>query len=648
MPTVCVHIKRCSAGTYTNKLMQQHNILLLLIFLLMTSAGRQLPAQDLVPDDDTPGVLVPAGYDLRLVVTGLNFPSNIAAGNGRYWVCESGYLPTIPPTVKEITLPAAGTGTATAILTPAMLPMGTLLPPFTDVVYHDSLLYLGHRQVGVNAWMVGAYSRFDPDNPVETFETILTNLPSVGDHSNNTLVFGPDGRAYFGQGSATNTGVVGPDNGWVTDAPMFHEKAPVDIVLNGSDFTARVPSPADPDSNAVTAAYRPFDSGAIDSGLVIRAAIPARPDMGIIAGSGTVYSFDPSPANDDVASTLRLEAWGLRNPFGLAFDATDSTRLFISNNGSDIRGQAGDPNDPLNPATFVIQGSRPIAQDYDDMFEITTGGKAEFFGWPDYFHDPETKAVLEVTDSLFCESPALTQEDCPGYLFAASFRDSLKVSEAFTEVGLYVSVTGFTASTSDTFGYQGNLFVTESGSFSPQTGAFTFTGYKVSRIDHETGDIFDFVVNVGSTPEELFVPTKMNKPVADLFVGDQLAIVDLGVVEPGIDIFQSGTGKVWLLSKTTTTASGDLFRNFGAELSSVVPNPTADDATIKLSLHKALEGTITLHDMNGHLVGTAFTGLLQPGIQRIELSVGNLPPGTYLVQLASADGVLTRRFIVAR
>ena len=628
--------------------MQRYNTLLLLPCLFSIAISQSLPAQDLVPDDDVPGVLVPEGYNLRLAVTGLNFPSNIAAGDGRYWVTESGFLPTNPPTVVEITLPAADTGTATTILTPAMLPMGTLIPPFTDVVYYDGLLYLGHRQIGVNEWMVGAYSRFDPDNPVETFETVLTNLPSVGDHSNNTLVFGPDGRAYFGQGSATNTGVTGPDNSWVADAPEFHEIAPVDLVLADVTFTARVPSPTDPDSNAVTAAYRPFDSGEIDSGLVIRAATPAQPDMGIIAGSGTVYSFDPSPTGDDeVASTLRLEAWGLRNPFGLAFDAVDSTRLFISNNGSDIRGQAGNPDDPLNPATFVIRGSRPVAGDYDDVFEITTGGDAEFFGWPDYFHDPETKAVLAATDSLFCQSPALTQEDCPGYLFAASFRDSLEVKEAFTEIGLYVSATGLTASTSEAFGYRGNLFVTESGSFSPQTGAFTFTGYKVSRVDHVTGEAFDFVVNVGSTPEELFVPTKMNKPVADLFVGDQLAIVDLGVADPGIGVFQSGTGKVWLLSKDSTTASNNLVKTYGAELS-VSPNPVSSDATISLTLQQALDGALTVHGINGQLVSAAFTGRFSSGTQTVRIPTTQLPVGTYLVRLTTAAGTLTRRLVIAR
>ena len=607
-----------------------------------------LRAQTLVESSDVPGVLIPEGYTLRAAITGLDYPSNFAAGAGSYWITESGFDPQIPPTVTEVTLPALDTGIATVILTPAMLPMGTLAPPFTDVVYHDSLLYLAHRQVGANGWLVGAYSRFSPDDPAGTFQTIITNLPSTGDHSNNTIVFGPDGRAYFGQGSATNSGVVGADNAdWVAMAPQFSEIPPVDITLNDTTFTPRVPTMIDPDTNAVTAPYRAFDSGSIDSGLVVRAATPANPVNGIIAGSGTIYSFDAA-ATIDVAATLRLEAWGLRNPFGLAFDATDSTRLFVSNNGSDIRGSAGDPNNPLDPSTFVIEGNRPVAQDYDDLFVLTTGGDVEFFGWPEFFHDPQTNAVLGANDSLFCDNPALTTADCPDYIFDQSFRDSLTVQEAFAAVGPYVSVTGLTAAKTDSFGYSNNLFVTESGSFSPQTGAFTFTGYKVSRFDETTGEQFDFIVNEGSTPEELFVPTKFNKPVVTQFIGNQLAIVDLGVVEPGINLFQSGTGKVWLLSRDATTATTDLQRDFGASFGSVAPNPTSGLARVNLKLRESITGSVSVVDLYGRVVQTVYSGRLAVGETQFQLETSGLSNGTYVIRLTGRGGVLSQRFVVAR
>ena len=615
--------------------------------LLLLLLSGFLTGQTLVEDDDIPGVMIPEGYNLRLGISGLDYPSNITGGEGRYWVSESGYDAEIPPTVKEITLPANDTGTVTIILTPAMLPLGTLAPPFTDVVYHDSLLYLSHRQRGANDYLVGAYSRFDPDDPMNTFETIITNLPSTGDHSNNTIVFGPDGRAYFGQGCATNSGVVGADNAsWVADAPLFREIAPIDITLNGTEFTPRAASPIDPDSNAVTAPYRPFDSGAIDSGFVVQGATPDNPVEGYIIGSGTVYSFNPSA--DDAASTLRLEAWGLRNPFGLAFDSEDSTRLFISNNGADIRGRAGDPNNPLDSSSYVLVGNRPIANDYDDLFELTTGGEVEFFGWPEFFHDTTTLEARGPSSTLFCDSPVLSEEDCPGSIFADSFTDTLTIAPAFTAMGPHVSVTGFTASVSDAFGYRGNLFVTESGSFAPQTGIFSFTGYRVSRVDQTTGERSDFIVNTGSTAEELLTETGFNKPVADMFVGDELAIVDLGVLEPGINLFQSGTGKVWILRRDSAVSVTDLQREFGATFSSVMPNPVSGVARVNLDLQKSLTGRVAILDMNGRQLRTVFSGTLPAGQNQLRLETNGLANGTYIVRLTSRGGVLSQRFVVAR
>lgn len=610
------------------------------------SLAAPVGAQALVPDDDVEGVLIEDGYDLRLVVDGLNYPSNLAHGDGRIWVTESGFAaPDVPPTVLELTLSESGEGSTRVILTPAMLPMGMLVPPFTDATYRDGMLYLGHRQVGANGWRVGAYSRFSPDDPVGTFETVITNLPSVGDHSNNTIVFGEDGRAYFGQGSATNTGVNGPDNSWISDAPGFREIAPVDIVLNGVEFSPRVPFDADPDADGVTAPYRPYDSGAIDAGFIIEGATPDNPQDGIIAGSGTVYSFDADA--DDPVSTLRLEAWGLRNPFGLTFDADDPTRLFVSNNGSDIRGQAGDPNDPLDPSTFVIRGSRPVAQEEDDLFVLEVGGDAEFFGWPEFFHSRETGEPVLANDPLFCDSPAMTDSDCPGLIFDETFRNSLTVQPALTEVGLYVSVVGIEPSTSAAFGFEGEVFSAESGSFSPQTGAFEFTGYKVARIDPDSGLEVDFLVNQGSTVEELLVPSSLNKPLAPVFIGDRMYLVDLGVAEPGVNVFQSGTGKVWVVENRNVVSIEDDAAT-GLALRPVQPNPTSGTATVSFGLEAATDVRVAVYDVLGREVSVLEDGARAAGSHTVSVEIAGLPSGVYVVRLEGAGAALAQRFTVAR
>ncbi len=543
-------------------------------------------AQDLRPVDGVPGVQLESGYELRLAASGLTFPSNITfAEDGRAWVTESGFLPSSPPKVLALDLKGDPSSNQTAILTPMMLPMGTAMGPFTDVTYYGGMLFLGHRQRGANGWAVGAISRFDPANPAGTFKTLVTNLPSVGDHSNNEIVFGADGRLYFGQGTATNSGVVGPDNRWVANAPAFAELAPVDIYFKPNGFMSRVPAPTDPEGDAVTAAYRPFGYGAETTPYLVPAVTPAAPYYGIIAGTGTVYSLDPMAA--DPTATMRLEAWGLRNPFGLAFAADDPTRLFVSNNGSDVRGRAGDPSDPLDPTTFIIQGNRPVANDWDEVFELRTGGEAEFFGWPEFFHDPATNQPVLASDPQFCDNPALDADDCPQTIFDANFRAGLKVEPAFSSLGPYVSTTGLEASTSEAFGYYGDVFTTESGSFSPQTGAFTFTGYKVSRVDEETGVNVDFLVNVGSTAEELFVPTKLNKPVSAVFHDDMLAVVDLGVLEPGIMLLQAGTGKVWIVRRSGTnacTADGGMIALASGSLdTTIIVDATPDPLAVEIT-----------------------------------------------------------------
>jgi hypothetical protein len=68
----------------------------------------------------------------------------------------------------------------------------------------------------------------------------------------------------------------------------------------------------------------------------------------------------------------------------VGFDPSSPSLLFVSNNGADTR------------------GSRPIVNDWDDMFIIHLGQGVQFFGWPDYFHDPATRQPLPVTNTMFC------------------------------------------------------------------------------------------------------------------------------------------------------------------------------------------------------------------------------------------------------
>ena len=115
------------------------------------------------------------------------------------------------------------------------------------------------------------------------------DLPSGGDHHNNQIAFGPDGRFYFGQGTVTNSGVVGDDNyayEWLKISPELHDVPGQNISLTGENFKSINPlTPQNLHDYALTGAF-----------------------VGDVKCSGCVIS---SNAN---GTDLKLVAWGLRNP----------------------------------------------------------------------------------------------------------------------------------------------------------------------------------------------------------------------------------------------------------------------------------------------------------------------------------------------
>lgn len=486
-----------------------------------------------------PNVAIHPDYDIAPLVTGLDFPTAVTFSATRLWVSEAGALISgllLVPKVKQV----EPTGTVTTILSADQLQEGTLVGPLTDITFHQGLLWITHRQVGVNNWLVGAISKFDPADPVGTFTTVITNLPAAGDHFTEEIIFDSAGRAYFSQGTATNSSVVGADSWllelWLQLFPTFHDFAPKDLVLSGASFKTAFPFPLDPDASKITAPFMPFGSGPIPPGTVIPAATPATPQEGIIAGSQAVYSFDPSAANP--SATMRLEGWGLRNPFGIGIDPFRPNRLFVTNNGADVRSMV------VNGQLQVIE-ARPIENDWDDMFVIHVGGKEEFFGWPDFFHNPQTGGVLPVTDPLFCEQKLPIP--CPQFVLDRSFHRRLRVERASAQFEEHSSANKFDFSTSREFGFFREIFVAETGSFVPVTGAEAFVGYKVVRVNRRGGRVHDFIVNLGKRPEEIFEPTGFNKPIDVKFKDERMFVVDLGVFEPGLDLMQPGTGKVWVV-----------------------------------------------------------------------------------------------------
>ncbi len=192
---------------------------------------------------------------------------------------------------------------------------------------------------------------------------------------------------------------------------------------------------------------------------------------------------------------------------------------------------------------LTIDGSRPIDNDWDDMFVIHIGSGVQFFGWPDYFHNPVTHQPLPVTDPRFCPSGATM---CPQFVFSNGFRSTLTVQPAFAELELHSSANMFDFSPNAAFGHRGDVFIAETGSIPPGTGATELTGYKVARIDRNTGQVSDFITHPTNTQSEIFVPEGFNKPIDVRFRGPRMFIVDFGVFAPAT--VTPNSGKIWMVT----------------------------------------------------------------------------------------------------
>lgn len=92
------------------------------------------------------------------------------------------------------------------------------------------------------------------------FGYLASGLPSDGDHHNNKLTIGLDCLIYFGQGTATNSGVVGVDNykmDWLADHPNSHDIPARDIRLKNRTYTCCCSAQTLPVSSTPRRANRP-------------------------------------------------------------------------------------------------------------------------------------------------------------------------------------------------------------------------------------------------------------------------------------------------------------------------------------------------------------------------------------------------------
>ena len=441
---------------------------------------------------DPSDIALPEGYRIEAVARNLTFPSGITWDEGgRLYITETGYSygdVRLTPRLLRIE-PDGGT---------TVVAEGTN-PPWNGVTFHEGAFYVagGHLDPG-------QILRITMDGQITE---LMDGLPSLGDHHTNGPVVGPDGWLYWGQGTATNSGVVGMDNfdfGWVPRYPDFHDIPCEDVVLTGKNYTTPNPLTPDPDDQAVTGAYVPFGVRT-QRGQVIPGAFPC---------GGAVMRVRPT---GEGAETV---AWGLRNPFGLAW--SPEGKLYVTENQYDVR------------------GSRPVWGTGDLLWRVEPGG---WYGWPDFW------AGVPLAEGF--EAPG---EPAPGFLL---LEHPNELPRPAALLGVHSSSNGMDFSRGDAFGHAGEAFIAQFGDMAPGVGkVLAPVGYKVVRVDIETGVVHDFAVNRGDVngPASWLDSGGLERPLNVKFSPDgrALYIADFGVMTTRDGNIQPrpGTGVMWRITRT--------------------------------------------------------------------------------------------------
>jgi glucose/arabinose dehydrogenase len=422
---------------------------------------------------DPADVLLPAGYRIEVVAAGLTYPTGVAFDDrGTPHVVEAGYAYGEDWTEPRLLRVEPGGSTA-------VVARGGQNGPWNGVVWHAGafLVAEGGEREG------GRILRIAPSGETRA---IVEGLPSVGDHHTNGPAVGPDGRIYFGQGTATNSAVVGKDSadfGWLERHPGFHDVPCRDVTLAGRNFTTD-DARRGRTGKVSTGAFSPYGTPTTE-GQVVKGEVPC---------TGAILRVGLEGGKPE------LVAWGLRNPFGLAFGPDGA--LYVTENGFDER------------------GSRPVWGGGDYLWRIEEGA---WYGWPDHAggvplvqHDQFDPPAGPRPEPLLAKKPG-------------------RPPRPVAALGVHSSSNGLDLARSREFGFEGQAFVAQFGDMAPPVGKVLHpVGFKVVRVELDTGAIEDFAVNRSDElgPASRLRTGGLERPVAVRFdpSGRALYVVDFGVM----------------------------------------------------------------------------------------------------------------------
>jgi len=360
-------------------------------------------------------IVVPPGFTVSVFKSGLNFPTGIAfrrAGPGfEVYVLESGH--GLPSRCNDQTAFGTGNFDPNNPFTPDILvfnqsgtkirgPLGKPTPPAggfqpagpaVDIAFENGLnggrLFATDSNQSLRTAGNNNSSRIVTVDPVSGQVTpFIKGLPT-GDHPSEQLAF-QGNWIYWTQGSTTNSGVVGRDNGGGANQPDIPCQ---DIVLSQNVF--------DSGGGVFTSGYSPF--GTQRKGATVPAFENATA-RGMCDGSVLRARLNSS----NPTATIEPFSWGYRNGYALRFAPNDHPLkggLLIGEDGADERGARPSQNAP---------DSFHLAQQNKD-------GTPDYHGWPDrYGFLPSDQAVFNPVggpgDDLCVPDPA----NPPSFCTAAS------------------------------------------------------------------------------------------------------------------------------------------------------------------------------------------------------------------------------------
>jgi glucose/arabinose dehydrogenase len=412
------------------------------------------------------------------IIGGLHFPTSIAFdAEGRIHVAESG-LPFdgAPPGGRVLNLDHSGG---------ASMIGQDLRTPVTGLLFHSGYFYVSE---GGNP---GRISRLTPDG---RSTNVVDGLPGLGNYHTNMAVAGPDGKLYFAQGAATNSGVVGLDAhdlGWLRRLPHNHDIPGIDVTLAGATFESVDPRIADSGAKTRTGVFLPFGT-------------PGEPNQRI---PGRVPCTAAVMRCNLDGSGLEMFAWGLRSAFGLLF--LSDGRLLATEQGPDER------------------GSRPIGRAPDMLFEVV---QDRYYGWPDFV------AGIPVTDERFVPShgprPSFVLADHASLPPLASPLLCFPVNSAATKMDVLPSHAPR---------YPGHILVCLFGDERPVAGPpGPRVGRKLARIDPSDWSLHELSIGPFHRPIDVRVAPS----------GEHFYVLDFGEFElaTGHMTARAGTGALWRAS----------------------------------------------------------------------------------------------------